>query len=347
MTKSEAQGLKSLYSEAANLSPSSLVQMFEVDLSAIGLSTNEFTQSEIDQQISTIFRFHNSVKLSNSSLYWQGKEFVAAPINVEGFETTAKGTLPTPKLSLTVSDEGIPQLAIFKNRLLQLGDITGAKVTRIRTMAKFLDASNFLDTVLPEGFSPDPNQEFPRDIFYIDRKSNENKNIIEFELGSILDVENSKLPGRIVVTNSCPFVYRGNGCFYEYSNRRNPIIHDAAENSYLPEQAPPIATERDEYIPTLLSGATFTDLGEYDGNTTYNSGDSVYLNYNNHKYYFVSKNNDVNVSPPNLNYWIGDTCSKKVAGCQIRWGRFGSAIGSSVRYGEIPFGGFSSVGRSR
>ncbi len=346
MLKSEAQNsLKNLYSEAASLTPSALITFFEIDVGQIGFDLSKISQTELDKQINTIFRFHNNISLTSSSIFWQGKEYTAAPIQADGFETNIKGTLPTPTLSLTVSDEGIQQLSIFKNRILELGDLTGAKITRIRTFAKFLDSSNFIDNTSPDGFSPDPNSEFARDIFYIDRKSSENKNSIKFELASILDVEGVKLPGRLVVSNSCPFIYRGAGCLYEYNSRRNSIIHDTVENSILPENAPPIATDKDESIYTLLSGATFTDLGEYDQNKNYNSGDSVYLNYNNHKYYFVANQNDVKVSPPNLNYWINDSCSKSPYGCSIRYGIYGSANGSGVVLGNLPFGGFVTVNR--
>jgi len=348
MLKSEANlSLKNLYSETFSLNPSAIVSLFEIDIGQIGLDLSKISQTEIDKEINTIFRFHNNVNLTSSSLFWRGKEYVAAPIQAEGFEVNAKGTMPTPKLSMTVSDEGIPQLALFKNRLLQLGDLVGGKITRIRTFAKFLDASNFIDSVTPDGFSPDPNSEFPRDIYYIDRKSAENKNIIEFELASILDVEGVKLPGRLVVSNFCPFIYRGAGCLYEYSSRRNPAIHEEEGNSILQEFGPPVATDKDEYIYSLLSGAIFTDLGEYDPNRLYTSGDYVYLNYNNHKYYFVGKTNDINVSPPNLNYWIPEQCGKTPYSCSIRWGSQGSAAGEGVTLGNLPFGGWPTVNRFR
>ena len=52
-------------------------------------------------------------------------------------------------------------------------DLTGAKVTRIRTMARFLDA------VIAGATNPfelrDSDAEFPREIYYIDRKSAENR----------------------------------------------------------------------------------------------------------------------------------------------------------------------------
>ena len=51
-------------------------------------------------------------------------------------------------------------------------DLTGATVTRIRTMARFLDAVNFPGNSNPLG-TPDPTAEFKRQIYVIDRKSSE------------------------------------------------------------------------------------------------------------------------------------------------------------------------------
>ena len=45
-------------------------------------------------------------------------------------------------------------------------------------------------------------------------KISENKYFIEFELVSPLEVENYKLPARIMIANYCPWKYRGIGCRY-------------------------------------------------------------------------------------------------------------------------------------
>ncbi len=200
MDKNVAQSsIKNLWSEAFSLEPTSLIHLFEIDVADISFARGVIGHNEVSAQTNTVFRFHNNIKLTHSSIFWQGKEFIAAPIQAEGFEITSKGVLPTPKLSISVSEESVPYLNILKERISQVGDLVGAKVTRIRTFAKFLDKENFYNTTTPPGFNPNPNQEFPRDIFYIDRKSLENKNVIELELASILDVEGIKLPGRLVV----------------------------------------------------------------------------------------------------------------------------------------------------
>jgi lambda family phage minor tail protein L len=338
-----SQSIKKLYAEASLLEPSALLTLFEINIADIGFSQGVVSQTDINQETNTVFRFHNNVKLTNSSIYWQGKEFVAAPIQAEGFETNLKGTLPTPRLSLTVSDEGIPVLSQLKERIRELGDLSGAKVTRIRTFAKFIDAENFYGTTSPAGFQPDPNAEFPRDVFYIDRKSKEDKFTIEYELGSILDVGDAKLPARLVVANSCPFSYRGAGCCYEYSERRIENEHGAEGESVLPTSAPPVANENDEKFSVLLSGITLVDRGAYNQTIPYNSGDFVYITHNNLNYYFVANGVNVLTPPPNKNYWIQEACSKKIKGCELRYALGGSAKG--VTLGNLPYGGFSSVTR--
>ncbi len=219
-TKAEAQiAAKKVNKELFSLTPATLITLFEIDFSQIALDLNLTTTQEIDAGTSnTVFRFHNNVRFITANIandiIWKNQYYKATPIIAEGFEIASKGTLPTPLLSLAVPDPGVPYLAILKDRIKQLDDLVGAKVTRIRTFAKFLDAANFSPETIPEGFEPNDNCELPRDIYYIDRKSNETKNIIEFELASILDVEGIKLPGRIVIANKCLFTNRGDyRCF--------------------------------------------------------------------------------------------------------------------------------------
>ena len=346
MDKSIANSsIKELNIEAFSLSPSALVALFEIDVSQIGLNVGAISATDISNETSTIFRFHNTTKLNMSSIIWQGKEYVAAPIIIEGFEITSKGVLPTPKLSMNVSNEAVSIFSQLRQRIREIGDLTGAKVTRIRTFAKFLDAENFQDGNFPVGFSPNPNSEFPRDVFYIDRKSNENKYGIEFELASLLDVQGQKLPGRLVVNNTCPFIYRGEGCLYEHESRRNINEHGAVGESRLLTSAPAIANQFDELISPLISGIQIVDKGRYDKFQNYQSGDSVYITFNNVNYYYVANGVNISSSPPNSNYWISDACSHKTRGCEIRYALGGSAVGSTL--GNLPYGGFLAVDRFR
>lgn len=333
--------IKGINSQLSLLSSSSLIELYEIDFTNIALDLN-ITLNDNEK----IFKFHNHVKLFNTSIYFQGREYVAAPITAQGFEISAKGTLPIPTLGISTNEEGIPYLALFKNNINKLGDIIGAKVTRIRTCVKYLDAINFPPGEFPDGFTNDNMGLFAPDIFYIDRKKNENKLSLEFELGSILDVEGVLLPARPVLANRCPHQYRGEGCNYEYNSRRSNI-HG---NAVLPFAAPVIATELDESIQAILGNAVVIRQPEaYDPVKLplYVPGSCVFITKNGINYYYICKISGPPLGPPNLTYWLADSCSRLCTGCRLRYGNSGAVqVGQSgLVQGQLPFGGFLGADR--
>lgn len=227
-----------------------------------------------------------------------------------------------------------------------LGDIVGAKFSRIKTFLKYLDGANFSGNINP--YNPNTGLyeiELPRDIYYIDRKTVENKNIIEYQLNTILDVENLTLPARTLYAQKCPFQYRGEGCLYEY-NSRLTYLHsgiyantvNSSINIYGLQTAPPVATENDQlfigeiFATGSLGTATNTAIfritgglgnsGLWKETSQYVSGDFVFLQNRGLKYYYVCINNhtaDIFNAPPNVNYWTSDSCSKSISSCRLRW----------------------------
>lgn len=332
--------VKRYNTELSVLNPATVIYLFEIDVSS--LVTNQNIALQTSEQI---FRFHNNIKLTNKDIFWSGgdgiqKKYTAAPINVEGFEINSKGTLPTPKMSISVNEEGVGLLSTLKSTISSLGDLTGAKVTRIRTFLKFLDAANFESGQEPQGFTPDPNIEY-RDVFYIDRKSAENRSMIEYELASLMDIEGIQLPGRLVLARRCTAFYRGEGCMYEYNVNRVDEIHGST--NALPTEAPPVANDKDEKISDIIgSNNSIIYMGAWNSNTTYNIGNAPYLLVDNIKYYYVSKASNTNKRPPNDTYWISDACSKCLKGCRLRWGTNGSVVvgNSGLVKGQLPFVGF-------
>lgn len=319
ITKDESKiTTKGLNAEIFSLNPSALISLFEIDISDIIFNKGLIDGFNSGNESSRIFRFHNNVNLFNTDIVWQGNLYKAAPIKTEGFELSSRGTLPTPKISLAVNTDGIIPLSIFKNQLRKIGDLSGAKVTRIRTLLKYLDAINFEGGV---NDTEDSGAEFPRDIYYIDKKSLENKSIIEFELASLLDVEGIKLPGRLVIANRCTAIYRGEGCLYESKLNREEEIHGSESFSSMPTIAPAIANSNDEKITDLLNVRNRANpRGEWKRNTVYNFNDEVWIKKDKIRYYFVAKISSFNNPPPDGSFWIADQCSKLVSGCKLRWG---------------------------
>ena len=91
------------------------------------------------------------------------------------------------------------------NNVTPGNDLTGATVTRIRTLVKYLDADNFVDNSNPYG-TPDPNAEFPREIYKIDRKATENREIIQFELAAVFDLAGVRAPQRQCTRKDFPSI---------------------------------------------------------------------------------------------------------------------------------------------
>ena len=259
----------------------------------------------------------------------------------------------------------------YKRVIRKYGDIVGAKVTRIRTFAKFLDKNNFSDisspdsqrgiyaSNFPEEYEPDPYAELPRDVFFVERKASEDKNSINYELSSSLDVEGVKLPRRVVTASKCGFTYRGCGCFYEGDGNSAQSLADHVYKKCgirrtdltLPEDAPPVATINDQNIKDMIGVSEFVFKGIYSSKAFYESGDYIYMEKNGIRYYFVAKvdipaTENTEYSPPNPDFWIADLCSKTLQGCRKRWGTQGSVvIGESEDFkkGELQFGGFPNA----
>ena len=105
----------------------------------------------------------------------------------------------------------------------------GAKFTRIRTLGRYLDAvnfpdgayvvSNYWDVGYESGTNAtaDPTATFPLEIFFVDRKSAENRDVVEYELASAFDLAGIRCPKRQCITR-CQWVYRSNECSYAGTN---------------------------------------------------------------------------------------------------------------------------------
>ena len=146
---------------------------------------------------STVHRFHNGSNMNaNGNIVWAGNTYEKFPIQCEGFDFGSTGTLPRPTISVSNIFGTITALLQAANQTTVGNDLNGTKLVRIRTLAKFLDAVNFEGNINPYG-TPDPNAEFPQEIYFLDRKITENRDLVQWEAISALDLVNVKLPKRI------------------------------------------------------------------------------------------------------------------------------------------------------
>ncbi len=181
---------EAITTEIQKLEPSAVIELFEMDATAFG---------------GDLLRFHAGTNGLTSNVVWQGNTYTAYPIKATGFDFTGSGQLPRPKLTVANITGQITLL------VLTYDDLLGAKITRKRTMAKYLDAVNFTGGANP---TEDTTAEFPDDVFFIDRKVTENRDIVEFELAAAFDVAGVLVPHRQIIQNVCVWRYKGTECGY-------------------------------------------------------------------------------------------------------------------------------------
>ena len=172
-----------IVSDLQNINPSSIIELFTLTLDS---SLHGAT---------TVYRFHAGSSLKdNGEIVWAGNTYQRFPIEAEGFAFT-KGQLPRPTLTVSNALGTISAILIDVNNTTTGNDLTGATVTRIRSLARFLDAVNFPGDINPYG-TPDNTAEFPQEIYKVDRKSAENRDVVQFELAAVFDIAGIRAPQR-------------------------------------------------------------------------------------------------------------------------------------------------------
>ncbi len=195
--------------------PSNIVELFQLELNT--------TMHGVSQT----YYFHNGTSTNeDKNVIFNNLEYTRMPIEAEGFEYNGK---QTPRPTLKISNI----LGTITTILLTLPQgLEGAKVTRLRTLQRYIDNTNFTggeillengSNILLESGSaidmesginpfgtPDPTATFDEQIFLIDRKSGENRAVVEFELAASSDVHGVRLPKRQVLPDDFP----GIGTFF-------------------------------------------------------------------------------------------------------------------------------------
>lgn len=170
----------SIQSDIQKLAPGSLVELFVMDCRPFGGAVFYFTPG------------------SGVPIVFQGNTYQPVPIQATGFEIQGRGQAARPKLSVSNVD------GTFSTLCRLYDDLVGAKITRKRTFAKYLDGEP----------AADPTAELPQEIYYIEQKTLENNTVLEYELSGIWDLDGIKLPRRQVTGSCCWWEYRSAECGY-------------------------------------------------------------------------------------------------------------------------------------
>jgi lambda family phage minor tail protein L len=169
-----------LETDEQNLAIGPSVHLFQLDATSLG---------------GTIEHFTNTTDLegpNNGLVSFGGQVYTPIDIQVDGFEVSGRGQLPTPVVRFANTQRTLTAATT------QYKDFVGAKITRIRTLAKYLDG-------WPDA---DPTAFWPPDVYRVAQKSGQNRLFIEFKLEAWTDLEGESLPGRKITRNYCRRVYR-------------------------------------------------------------------------------------------------------------------------------------------
>lgn len=151
----------------------------------------------------SLYHFHSGTNELRQPVVWQGNTYQPLPVVCTGFVLSST-SYARPKLQIANAS------GVFSMLMQGIGDLVGCKVTRKRTTIRYLDAVNFASG----NPNANPSEHLPDDIFYISRKSAENKVYVEFELASVLELNGVMLPKKQVMATVCPFMYRQDECGY-------------------------------------------------------------------------------------------------------------------------------------
>lgn len=178
----------SLAESIQSLDPGAIVILLEVDATDIGGS---------------IYRFHSGVNELGDPVVLAGNTYQPLPFLVNGVESTVKGTLPRPKLS--VSNIGW----VVSSMAATLDDLVGAWVSVKKILAKNLDAVNFTGGV---NSSADPSAAWDDEVYVIEQKVTEDNTVVEWQLSTPMDNPGLKLPRRKIQATVCTWAYLGVEC---------------------------------------------------------------------------------------------------------------------------------------
>lgn len=196
----------SLLNDIQKLEPGEIIRLFEIDGTEFGADIIRFHSHAVPHTPEELQAAEVSTEeLPAKSIWWQGQEYRPWPSKIEGIEDNADGSPVAPTLTVANLEGAISALCLAYENMEQ------AKVTVRFTLAKYLDAVNF-----PDGNEDaDPEQE-GLDVWFIDRKTSEDKQAVTFELASPADLSGRRI-GR-QMTAYCHWAqcngYRGADCGY-------------------------------------------------------------------------------------------------------------------------------------
>lgn len=298
-----AEGTFSVTRELLSLEPTAMVELFIIIPNSNSNSTKDHVY------------IHNG-SVYGGSIIFNNKKYEPVAMDFDGFEskTSARPNRPTLKIS---------NRRYFVSDILQgvADDLRVTEVVRIKTFVRFLDDANFEGNTNPFGPQPNGGDSVVNQKFIVSQKLLENKEFVQVELTTPVDVDSKSINQRRVFAKYCPFEYRGNGCRYA---------------------GPPVNQESGRPFSTSAGGLmdlrfTTPSPPYWNSQTNYSVGSVVRLKSARNKLYddefiapnqsldtfYVARKNNVNKNPADeenkWDNWQKDGCNKTLASCKLRF----------------------------
>jgi lambda family phage minor tail protein L len=155
------------------LEPGSEVLLFELDGSDYGADVLRFHGHAIPYTAAELIAAGaDADQLPAKAIWWQGNEYGAWPMQIDGIETNGDGTAVRPTLSVGNVNGRITALCLAFDDLLEF------KLTMQHTLGRYLDAQNF-----PEGNAEADPTQASIEIWYVDQKTNEDGESVTWDCG--------------------------------------------------------------------------------------------------------------------------------------------------------------------
>ncbi len=193
----------SVREDAQKLDPGAVVELFALDARPAGGSTHRFVTGP----------------WNGAAARYGGLAYSASPIELTGLEYRADGPAPRPTLVMSRLD------AVVAAAALGAEDWRGARLTRVRTLARYLDGE-------PDA---DPDRHWPEEVFLVERLAEADGGTVAWQLASPIDFEGRRLPGRQILRDVCNWRYREwRGGAWDYAHAECPYAgssyFDAGDN---------------------------------------------------------------------------------------------------------------------
>ena len=167
--------------EAHKLATPARIDLFALDLNPIG--------------IGQVYYFYPGTDASSHPVVYQGDTYTPWYIKLTGLDKRGTGSSPRPVATVGNPGQAITNLC----RLYQ--DLVDAQVRRRRTLASYVtgNIASYID-----------------EYYFIEQRSNETLDTVEFILAGGLDFLDKQLPGKLALNTACTHQYKstanGSGC---------------------------------------------------------------------------------------------------------------------------------------